>query len=121
MEKRVVYFNSRDELLRLDISKIVYFEGDGNYTNIVTVNKLKAVVHLNLSQMVDHLARQLGPDTAVFMRIGKRFIINMHYVYQLNVLKQKIVLTDYNSFAFQISLSKEALRKAKELILAEKL
>jgi DNA-binding LytR/AlgR family response regulator len=121
MEKKVVYFNSRDELLRLDISKIVYFEGDGNYTNIVTVNKLKAVVHLNLSQMVDHLARQLGPDATIFMRIGKRFIINMHYVYQLNVLKQRLIMTDYCSFAFQISLSKDALRKAKDLILAEKL
>lgn len=26
-----LFFNSRDELLRLDISKIVYFESDGNY------------------------------------------------------------------------------------------
>ena len=30
-----LFFNSRDELLRLDISKIVYFESDGNYTNII--------------------------------------------------------------------------------------
>ena len=27
----LIFFNSRDELLRIDISKIVYFEADGNY------------------------------------------------------------------------------------------
>ena len=31
-----LFFNSRDELLRLDISKIVYFESDGNYTKYNT-------------------------------------------------------------------------------------
>ena len=51
------------------------------------------------------------------MRIGKRFIINMRYVYQINVLKQQLILSDYDHFAFQLSISKEALRKVKELML----
>lgn len=34
MAKRFLYLNSRDEFFRVDISKIVYFEADGNYTNI---------------------------------------------------------------------------------------
>ena len=29
-----LYFNCRDEFLRLDVEKIVYFESDGNYTDI---------------------------------------------------------------------------------------
>ena len=31
MTQQRVYFNSRDKLIRLDIQRIVYFEGDGNY------------------------------------------------------------------------------------------
>ena len=31
-KQEFLYLNSRDELLRLDINKIVYFEGEGNYT-----------------------------------------------------------------------------------------
>ena len=50
------------------------------------------------------------------MRIGKRFIINMHYVYHINVLKQYLIMSDYDHFAFQISISKEALKKMKELM-----
>ena len=36
-----LYINTRDELLRFDCSKIVYMEGDGNYTNIVLVGKFR--------------------------------------------------------------------------------
>ena len=41
MAQQRIYFNSRDKLIRLYIQKIVYFEGDGNYTYIVTTNKQK--------------------------------------------------------------------------------
>ena len=63
------------------------------------------------------LAEQLGPTDKTFMRIGKRFIINMQYIYQINVLKQQLILSDYDHFAFQISVSKDALKKMKELML----
>ena len=111
-----IYFKSRDELLRIEISKIVYFEADGNYTNIVMVNKLRAAVCMNLGEMENALARQLGTDSRIFVRIGKRYIINMEYVYQINVLKQHLILSDYDHFAFQLNISKDALRKMKELM-----
>ncbi|MBO6145032.1 MAG: LytTR family transcriptional regulator [Prevotella sp.] len=115
-----LYFNTRDELNRIDVDKIVYFEADGNYTDIVMVNKLRAAVCMNLGDMEKSLAHQLRPEENTFMRIGKRFIINMRYVYQINVLKQHLILSDYDHFAFQISISKEALRKVKELMLQTK-
>ena len=117
MKSHLLYFNTRDELIRLDISKIVYFEADGNYTNIMTVNKLKASVCMNLGEMEKALAAQLGAEAQTFMRIGKRFIINLQYVYSINVLKQQLILSDYDHFAFQVTISKDALKKMKELML----
>lgn len=116
-KKQLIYFNSRDELLRIEVDKIVYFEGDGNYTNMVTANKLKAVLGMNLSQMEKTLAERLGERATIFLRIGKRFIINMNYVFQVNVAKQRLVLSDLQGFAFQLPVSKEALKKVKELML----
>ena len=121
MEKTYIFFNSRDELQRIDVSKIVYFEADGNYTDIIMVNKLRASVCMNLGEMEKAVAAQIGDAAKVFMRIGKRFIINMQYVYSINVLKQQLVLSDYDHFAFQVSISKEALRKMKELMLVTKI
>ena len=116
-----VFFNSRDELQRIEVSKIVYFEADGNYTDIVMVNKLRASICMNLGEMERALAAQIGDEAKMFMRIGKRFIINMRYVYSINVLKQQLVLSDYDHFAFQVSISKEALKKMKELMLVVKI
>ena len=100
MTQQRVYFNSRDKLIRLDVQRIVYFEGDGNYTYIVIANKQKVCVTMNLSHTENALAAQLGDNAKQFMRIGKRFIINMRYVYSINVLKQQLILSDYDHFAF---------------------
>lgn len=116
-KKQLIFFTSRDELSRIDIDRIAYFEGDGNYTNIVTANKLKAVIGMNLSQMEKTLAERLGGQATIFMRVGKRFIINMNYVFQVNVAKQRLVLSDQQGFAFQLPVSKEALKKVKEIML----
>lgn len=119
-DKSYIFFNSRDELQRIDVSKVVYLEADGNYTDIVMVNKLRASVCMNLGEMEKALATQIGDEAKHFIRIGKRFIINMHYVYSINVLKQQLVLSDYDHFAFQVSISKEALKKMKELMIISK-
>ena len=55
MTQQLIYFNSRDKLIRLDVQKIVYFEGDGNYTYIVTANKQKVCVTMNLAHTEEAL------------------------------------------------------------------
>lgn len=111
-----LYINTRDELLRLDCSKIVYMEGDGNYTNIVLVNKMKASVCMNLSEMQRLISESLRERASIFARVGKRFIINLSFVYQINVLRQVLTVTDGVNFAFQLGISKEALRQLKVIM-----
>ena len=115
--REFLYVNTRDELLRLDCSKIVYMEGDGNYTNIVFVNKLKASVCMNLSDMQKFISESLKEKAAMFARVGKRFIVNISYVYQVSVTRRVLVVTDGVHFAFQLGISKEALRQLKEIML----
>ena len=117
MEK-IIMFNSRDELLRMEVGKIVYFEADGNYTHVVTKNKQKATLGTSLSKTETMLSAQLGSDARRFMRVGKRFIVNLRYVYSINLAKQHLLLSDLDSFAFQLPVSKDALRKMKELLVA---
>lgn len=116
-----IYFNSRDKLIRLDIEKIVYFEGDGNYTYIVTANKQKVCITMNLSHTEDALAAQLGDRAKQFMRIGKRFIVNMNYIFQVDIQKQTLMLSDCERFLFQLPVSKEALKAVKEIVLRTKI
>ena len=120
MQQRI-YFNSRDKLIRLDTQKIVYFEGDGNYTYIVTANKQKVCITMNLSHTEDALAAQLGNNANHFMRIGKRFIVNMNYIFQIDILKQMLMLSDCEHFLYQMPVSKEALKTVKELVIQAKI
>lgn len=121
MTQQRIYFNSRDKLIRLDIQKIVYFEGDGNYTYIVIANKQKVCLTMNLAHTEEALASQLGEQAKRFMRIGKRFIVNMNYIYQVDIPKQTLMLSDCEHFLFQMPVSKEALKTVKELVIQAKI
>ena len=121
MTQQRIYFNSRDKLIRLDVQKIVYFEGDGNYTYIVTANKQKVCITLNLAHTEEALASQLGDNAKQFMRIGKRFIVNMNYIFQVDIQKQVLMLSDCERFMFQMPVSKEALKTVKELVIQTKI
>ena len=118
MKNIYLHLNTRDEFLRMDISKIVYFEADGNYTNIVLANKLKSVVCMNLAHMQQILTDSLKENARTFVRVGKKYIINHAYVCQINVLRQNLVLSDGASFTFQLDISKEALKGLRELYMA---
>ena len=121
MTQQRVYFNSRDKLIRLDIQKIVYFESDGNYTYIVTTNRQKLCLTMNLVHTEEALASQLGEQARRFMRIGRRFIVNMNYIYQVDIQHQTLMLSDCEHFQFQMPVSKEALKTVKELVIQTKI
>jgi len=112
---KYLYLNSRDELFRVDITKIVYFESDGNYTSIILSNKVKAVLGMNLAKMQDILAANLKDQAARFARVGKRHIINMDFVYRIAIQRQQLVLSDGENFEYTVSVSKEALKKLRDM------
>lgn len=115
-----LYLNSRDYLLRLDINHIVYFEADGNYTNIISANKVKHTVGMTLAKMQEVLTKSLDEKALRFVRIGKSHIVSMNYINQIDIPKQALILSDGHSFAFKVSVSKEALRKLKDILTKQK-
>lgn len=117
-KKKFLYLNSRDEFFRVDISKIVYFESDGNYTNIFLSNKIKGTVCMNLSQMQAVLTSSLRESASCFARIGKRHIINLNYIYLIAILRQKLTLSDGENFEYSLSISKDALKKLRDLLVS---
>ena len=115
-----LFLNSRDDLLRIDMREIAYFEADGNYTNIVLTNKLKCTVGMSLGKMEKILAERLKGKVMYFARIGESYIINLNLVFQINVLKHRLVLSDYRQCSYTLDVSKDALKKLKELMIKVK-
>ncbi len=101
------------ELLRVPVAHLVYIEADGNYSHIITRDGRKALVSFQLGHLQDIIEEQLGEIAESIIRIGKGFIINSAFIYQIDVAKQKLVLSDCNGFYTELSPSKEVLRQLK--------
>lgn len=116
MNSDYLILNSRDEILRIKLQNLVYLESDGNYTKMVMANKLTPTVCMNLGRMEQLLADKLGERRVMFARVGKRHIVNINYLYMVTPAKQRLVLSDFSTFAYQLEISKEALIKMKQLV-----
>ena len=116
-----LFLNSRDDLLRIDMAEIAFFEADGNYTNIMLTNKMKCTVGMSLGKMENVLSERLKGKVMYFARIGKRYIINLNMVFQINVLKHRLILSDFHQCVYSLDISKDALKKLKELMIQIKI
>lgn len=113
----VLYFNTRDELLRVDLRKVAYFKADRNYTDVYFLNG----VHLTLPTSLMSIEKMLDGDqlkgrTLPFVRIGRSLIVNISQIIHINLLRSELVLNDMASpDVLRIEVPKEALKKVKEL------
>lgn len=115
-----ILFHNRDEMTKVRLDRVAYFESDGNYTNVVFLNGYKASVLISLSAIEPIIDETLRGKVQPFVRIGKRYIVNTTAICHINTLKQHLVLTDYISDKiFTLSISKEALKNLKELYKSE--
>ena len=80
---------------------------------------LAAIGHGGLKEGV--VANRLKERKSIFARIGKKYIVNLNYVYKINPLKKQLILTDFTNFAYQLEISREALKTLKELMVKMKI
>ncbi len=111
-----LYFNTRDEMIKVRLEKVAYFEADSNYCHVFFVNGAKATLLTSLANIEALLSERFRFDKPTFLRIGKRYIVNTLYIFQINVPRQKLILTDYSTpRVFEIAISKDALKNLKQL------
>ena len=70
---------------------------------------------MNLGRIQEVLDEKLKEHAIIFARVGKRYIVNLNYIYSINILKQKLTLSDGYMFAYQLDIAKDALKKLKDL------
>ena len=114
-----IYFNTRDELLDVPLHEVVYFEAEGNWTLIYFANGIQSQVLASLSAIEvligESIKRQNNQPHLQFIRIVRRYIINMDKIHHIDLQKHKLELTDFRfEITHELSISKEALRKLKD-------
>lgn len=104
------------ELLRVPAERLIYIAADGNYSYVVTQDGRKAMVSFQLGQIEDLIDQQLGDAGSRFSRVGRGLIINMDFIYSIDISKQSIILSDCLHFRHELSASREVLIKLKAYI-----
>lgn len=121
-EISVLYFNTRDELIRVDLRKVGFFKADRNYTDVHFLNNHRVTLPTNLMSIEKMLDDdRMRGRTIPFVRIGRSVIVNLSHIIHINVPKQELVLSDMTSpYILMVEVNKEALRKLKDLYIANK-
>ena len=101
MNQKGFIFKNRDELFRFDVNKIVYIKAEGNYANVFTTDEI------------------FSKETKqYFIRIGRKYIVNLNYIFYISLRKKCLILTDFERFQFKLDdVSVDALKMLKDRIL----
>ena len=110
---RFITISKGTEFLRIPADHLVFISADGNYSNVVTRDGKSALVSFQLGQVEDLIADQLGDGGGQFIRLGRGLIINIHFVYRIDIATQQLVLSDCSGCYHELSASREVLIKLK--------
>lgn len=111
-----IIFNTRDELIKVDIDKMVYAMAEDNYVHMYFRNGQSVMVCMTLQSLEQLILSVITKDkTGVYTRISRRYIVNNNYIMHINLLKQQLVLSDLDAVKpITLSVSKEALKVLKQ-------
>ena len=105
MSKKII-ISKCTELLRVPADCLMYVSSDGNYSNVVTTDGKSRLVTYQLGQIEDAINEQLGDKGMSFLRLGRGLIINIEYIYLVDVAKQVLILSDFHGSFHELSASK---------------
>ena len=107
-----IIFNTRDELIKVDIDKMIYAMAEDNYVHLFFRNGQSVMVTTTLQSLEQLILSVIAKNKkGVYTRIGRKYIVNNSYIMQINTLKQQLVLSDMDVIKpITLNVSKEALK-----------
>lgn len=113
---RYLMIKTRDELLRIKIGQILYFEADRNYTKLLLSNGIQFTFAINIGKIEELLEKQVSGSNDMLVRVGKSHIINKTHILQINLPKQKLLLLAQEGKPRELVISKDPLKQLKEAL-----
>lgn len=111
---RYLMIKTREELLRIKIGQILYFEADRNYTKLLLSNGIQFTFAINIGKIEELLEKQVSGSNDMLVRVGKSHIINKTHILQINLPKQKLLLLTQEGKPRELIISKDPLKQLKE-------
>jgi len=113
---RYLVFKTRDELVRIKIERILYFEAERNYTKLILTNGIQFVFAINIGKIEEILENQIQDYDSTLLRVGKSYIINKNHVLQISLPKTKILFATADGKAKELNIPRDPLKILKETL-----
>lgn len=110
-----LYFNNRDELIRIDTDLVAAIQANGNYSRVVYITKREFMLTHGISKL-ESVFQGSNDKRNKFVRLGRSFIINHAYFQKIDMIKQQLILCDGDKNEIRITLPKQILKSYKTAI-----
>lgn len=112
-----IFVNNRDELITIESSRVALVKANGNYCSVYYINKREILLTVSISDIEQKLKRN-NNDLDLFVKLGRSFIINQHYVHRIDIQRQLLILSNGETADkdFIIKISKGLLKQYKSAI-----
>ena len=102
--------NKHDELYMIDLTQTLYFMADDHYTHVYYFNGTRFMVPFGLSRIEERIAVLAVHTPHPFKRIGRKYIVNLSTVHNINITKMQLTLLPSNNKPVVLQVSKPVLR-----------
>ena len=107
--------SAHDELYIINLEKVIYMQADDHYTHIYYSSTTHFMVPYGLGDIKSRLMN-LPHAKSQFIRLGRKYIINLKLIFRISTIKETLSLTDTHNGTIEIHVSKPVLRSLIELM-----
>lgn len=111
-----LYFNTRDELICININLVALVQADGNYSKIIYITKKEIVLTHGISK-IEEVLKSYNDMQNLFIRMGRSIVVNHNYLQKIDLQKSLLILGDGGLNEIRVSLPKQVLKSYKEAII----
>lgn len=110
-----LFLNACNEIYVIDLEKVLYLQADDHYTVVNLSSGMHFMVSFGLSY-VENAINDTIQGEKYLIRLGRKYIINIRKVFQVNTVKQVVLLNDDNGNLSTVHLPKPVLRELMDLL-----
>jgi len=103
-------YSTPTSLLHFDAETLMYVQADGNYVTLHFRDSSTKVLTMQLHDFENLLVRK---TPGKFSKVGRSLIVNLKFVFSINITRQELVISDKVMFTHTLSPSKKALEEFK--------
>ena len=104
-----IVLSSYNEMYVIHRDGVLYMQADDHYTRVTYISGAHFMMPFSLSKVEQYICA-LDTDERFLVRVGRKYIINLHHVFHVNTVKQVVLLADANGKHHSLTLPKQILR-----------